>query len=305
MKRSMASGALLILALLSPPAHAQPGESADTIVVRAKQNDSVSMLASEFYGDRNKFPYIIAENKFFKPRPLVQGQRLRIPIVREITTSPGDTFRSLAEKLLGDPRRGPFLADANDMAAEESLAAGTPLLVPFTVTHIAENKESVAQIAATYYNDPKLADLLRVYNFLDKTILEKGESISVPSLHVKVHPGKLALPDPEARARRDRRRENSKLAATALPVARHAWRIGDYATVKKQLVDIDVAFLELGPAIEVGVLLGSAQIAFGDLAGAQQTFQRVVDRKPSHKLRKVDHSPKVLAVWAKVSGTVE
>lgn len=75
--------------------------------------------------------------------------------------------------------------------------------------------------------------------------------------------------------------------------------------MKKQLADLDVAFLEVGPAVEVGVLLGSVQVAFGDLDGAQQTFQRVVDRKPEHRLRKVDHSPKVLAVWAKVDGKTE
>ena len=296
---------LLVVAVLAKLARAQPAESADTIVVRAKQNDSVSMLASEYYGDRNKFPYIVAENRMRPPRPLTQGQRLRIPVIREITTSPGDTFRSLAEILLGDPRRGPFLADANQLSANASLAAGTPLLVPFTITHTADNKESLALIAATYYNDPKLADLLRVYNFLDKTVLEKGEAITVPSMHVKVHPGKLPPPDAESRARRERRRDNTKLAVVAVPIARHAWRVGNYSVVKKQLVEIDVAFLELATAVEVGVLFGSAQVAIGDLEGAQRTFQRVIDRKPGHKLRKVDHSPKVLAVWAKVDGKVE
>ena len=70
--------ALLVVALLAQLAHAQPPE--DFTYTRAKANDSVSMLASEFYGDRSKFPYIIAENRFgfTRARPLSQGQRLRI-----------------------------------------------------------------------------------------------------------------------------------------------------------------------------------------------------------------------------------
>jgi len=286
-------------------AHAQPNESADTVRISAKQNDSVSMLASEYYGDRNKFPFIVTENRFTKPRPLVYGQRLRIPVLREITTSPGDTFQSLAETLLGDPRRGGFLAEANQLSADDSLAAGTPLIVPFTVTHTAETKESLAHIAAVYYSEPKFGDILKSYNFLDKAVIEKGEAITIPSINVKVHPAKLPPPDAESKARRERRRDNTRLAAAAIPVARHAWRIGDYATVRKQLVEIDVAFIELGAAIDVGVLLGSAQIAFGDEDGALQSFRQVLDRKPSHTLRKVDHSPKILAVWKKADGQVE
>jgi hypothetical protein len=295
----------LLLALLASTAHAQPTEPGDTVWVRARQNDSVSMLASEFYGDRNKFPYIIGENRFNKPRPLVQGQRLRIPVLREITTSAGDTFAKLAEKLLGDERRAGFLAEANGLQAADSLAAGTPLIVPFTISHTAENKESLAQIAAVYYSEPKLGDVLRSYNFLEKTVLDKGETITIPSIQVKVHPAKLPPLDAEAKARRERRKENTRVAATAIPVARHAWRIGDYAMVKKQLADIDVAFLDVAQAIDVALLLASAQVAFGELTPAEETFRQLHARQPSHTLRTVDHSPKVLAVWKKVGGQVE
>ncbi len=294
---------LLVVSLLGGIAHAQPAESADTVRVRAKQNDSVSMLASEYYGDRNKFPYIIAENRL-KPRPLQQGQWLRIPMIREIITAPGDNFYKLAGKLLGDEKRASFLSEANQMSKDDSLPAGTSLLVPFTITHTADKPESLALIAATYYSEPKLGELLRAYNFLDKTVLEKGETVIVPSVHVKVNPDRLKPPDADARARRDRRREHAKLAATAIPIARHAWRIGDYATVKKQLAEIDVAYLDLAQAIDVGVLLGSAQVALGE-RGALQTFQRVIKGKPGHTLRKLDLPPKVLAVWSKAEGKVE
>lgn len=299
--------ALAIVALLAGTVVAQPNDGARTKTVFAKQNDSVSMLASEYYGDRNKFPFIIAENKL-KPKPLVQGQRLRIPMLREITTVQGDTFLTLAEHLLGDHRRAGVLADFNGMSPDDALAAGTPLIVPFTVQYTAEAKESLAQVAAVYFSDPKLGEALRAYNFPDqptKTVLDKGETISIPSFKVKMQPEKLPPPDAESKLRRDKRRDNNKLAATAIPVARHAWKIGDYTKVKKSLDGIDLAFVEIGPAIEVAVLLGSAQVAFDKPDDAQATFRKVLERKPSHTLRKVDHSPKILAVWQKADGPVE
>ena len=166
-------------------------------------------------------------------------------------------------------------------------------------------KESLATVAANYYGDAKLAETLRAYNFLDKNAIDKGEAITIPSINVRVHPKHVPVPDAESKLRREKRRENGKLAASAIPVARHAWRIGDYNAVKKALTAIDTEYVELGPAIEVGLLLGSALVAFGDTDGASTAFRHVLDRKPSHTLRKVDHSPKILAVWTKANGQVE
>jgi len=297
--------AAIVAAIVPGPAHAQGNESADTQTVRAKQNDSLSMLASEFYGDRSKYPFIITENRIQKPRPLYQGQRLRIPVIREITTSPGDTFAKLAESYLGDPRRAGFLAQANQMSPDDSLAAGVPLLVPFTITYTADGKESLSQIAGTYYNDSKLGDALRDYNFLDANVIQKGETITIPSLNVRMHPSKLGKPSAEARARRERHRDNNERAAKAIPAARHAWRLGNYAEVKRLLADIDVEYVDVSPAIEVGLLLGSALVAFKDQDAALAAFRKVLERRPGLTLRKVDHSPKILAVWTKADGQIE
>jgi len=302
MKVALAVGICLITAA---SAFAQPDGNVDTVVYKVKQNDSLGMIASEFYGDRSKASFIMVENKIMQVRPLRQYERLRIPVIREITTSPNDTFQSLAGALLGDPRRGGFLAEANGMSPDDNLAAGTPLLVPFTVTHTAAGVESIEALAANYYGDKKHAEVLRRYNDLEKNAIDKGETITIPSFNVRVHPTKIPPADSESKLRRDRRRDNTRAAALAIPLARHAWRIGDYATIRKALAEIDVAFIELAPAIDVGVLLGSAHVAFGDTENALAVFKRVVDRKPSHKLRKLDHSPKVLAVWTKADGQVE
>ncbi len=299
--------ALTILVVMLSATHvfAQGEPPADTVMIRVAQGDSLDMLASEFYGDRKLSTFIMVENKIQRPRALRAGERLRIPITREVTTSPGDTFQSLAESLLGDPRRSDFLAEINGMSPDDNLAAGTPLIVPFTITHVAGGAESLETVAKIYYGKLKLADMLRRYNFLDKTTLDKPETILVPSYGVRVHPSKQPPVDAEAKARRAKRKATSELAANAIPSARLAWHNGDYNSVKKLLLDIDVSFLELEPAMEVGVLLGCAHIALDETEPALAAFRRVIDRKPSYALRRLDHSPKILAVWTKAGGLVE
>ena len=70
-------------------AHAQDATN-NTRLYRVKQGDSLELIAAEFYGDRMKAVFIMVENKLTHARPLKPGERLRIPVNREITTSPGD-----------------------------------------------------------------------------------------------------------------------------------------------------------------------------------------------------------------------
>jgi LysM repeat protein len=295
----------LALALVLVPAIAA-AQVPDSVAYRVKANDTFSIIASEFYGDRLKASFILAENKIVHAKPLQRGQVLRVPAMRELVTAPGDTFQSVALATLDSVDRGDILAEVNNMSPDDNLPAGTSILIPFTVTHTAQGTEDLEAIAANYYGDRKLASVLRKYNKLDKKALEKNDQIIVPAYNVKMHPARILPPkDPESAKRRDRQREMSRLAATTIPSARHAWRIGEFAAIKAALEPIDTSYVELGAAIDIGVLLGSAHVALGESEEALVAFKKVLDRKPSHTLRKIDHSPKVLAVWTKAVGLVE
>lgn len=289
----------LALSLASPRAHAQPDPTSDTIPYRVKQGDHLELLAAEFYGDRTKAGFIMAENKILHPRALKPGERLRIPVSRLITTAPGDTFETLAGTYLGDARRGTFLAEFNGLTPEDTIPAGTELLIPFTITHTAQSTESLGQIAAAYFYDSKVGDMLRRYNFLEKDSIEKGESITVPVYNVRLQASKMPPVDAESRSRRDRQRSAESAAARALPAARLAWRAGDYAGVKAALaeVELDIDFLDSAQAAEVGVLVGATHVAFGDTKPALEAFKRVLERKPTFQLSPYDYSPKIMAVW--------
>jgi hypothetical protein len=291
--------ALLVVIALAATAFAQ----GNTLPYRVKQDDSLDVLAAEYYGDRGQSKLIVAENKL-KQRRLQAGQRLRIPITREITTDRGDTYHSLAQTYLGDSRRAVMLADFNEQEVSDIPPIGTPLSIPIQITHVAQAPESFASIATLYWGDAKQADMLKRYNFVDKPQLEKGEAVIVPMLKVRVR--KPQPLDGEAKRRRDDQHAATDEAERALPLARTAWVAADFAEVKAVLEPLaaKVDYLPTPQAIEVGILLGKSYLGLDDAEPANEAFTQALNRKPTHMLSPYYESPKVIEAWKKAGGQV-
>jgi len=296
-----------VIAAMSVPRVARAQDAIRPVTYRVRQGDTLELIAAEFYGDRSKALFIAAENKLTRPRALKPGERLRIPVSREVTTAPGDTFESLAMTYLGSARRGGFLADWSGIPQDLSLPAGTSIMIPFTVAYTAQSPESLAEVARTYLGDARQGELLRRYNQLEKASLDRGESVLVPAFQVRISPARQPALDAESRARREHRRDAIARAARALPAARLAWKSGDFAEVKAVVtpLEADLDYLDADEAVALAVLLGATHVAFDadDLAVA--AFKRAIDRQAQCALRRYDYSPKILAVWQKAGGTIE
>ncbi len=303
MKRILLAVALVFA--LPRPAFAD--EQSDIITYRAKKGDTLALLAAEYYGDRNKAIFIMVANKMDHPRALKEGEKLRIPVSRPYTTAPGDTFETIAANLLGDAKRGTFLAEFNGLAPDDRIPSGTDLFIPFTITHTAQNTESISQIAQAYFGNDKNAQMIRQYNFLgEKDSLAKGDKLVVPIFNVRLAASKLPPIDADSNKRREKLKKAQAHAATALPAARIAWRDGDFSLVKDTLAGLgqDVDYLQTEQAVDVGVLLGAMHLAFGDDKPALEAFKRVLERKPNHLLSPYAYSPKVIATWKEAGGGV-
>jgi LysM domain len=299
--------AVMLIALVATRVAQAQDTVTDTVLHRVRQGDTLELLAAEFYGDRTKAVFIMVENKLAHARPLRPGERLRIPISREVASSPGDTFESLAGVYLGSTRRGVFLAEFNAMSPDDGMPAGTVVTVPVTIVHTAAATESITDIARAYFGDSKKAELLRRYNFLEKATIDRTESLIVPAYHVRLTAQKVVALDAESKVRRDHRRQAVARAAKALPAARQAWKAGDFAAVRTGLAALepDLEYLDTGDAVDIGVLLGGAYVAFDDTEQALAMFRRVIDRQASHVLRRYECSPKILDVWQKAGGQIE
>jgi hypothetical protein len=293
--------------LLIAPVRAFAGDGDDTVTHRVQAGDTLELLAAEYYGDRADSLFIMAANHMLHPRPLKKGEKIRVPVSREITTSVGDTFESLAQAYLGDKRRARLLAGFNGLTPDDSLAAGTVLSVPFTISYTAEFDIGLDKIAEAYFGDASKAPVLRDYNFLDKDVLAKGETIDVPIYHVKVREAMLPPVDAEAKARSEKRRVMQDQASTVLPNARAAWRAGDFAAVKRELAPIsgDAAYLDVKLAVEIGVLLGGAYVATGDNDSAIAMFKGVLARRPNQELDAYHFSPKIRETWKRAVDSIK
>ena len=300
--------ALAALAMAAAPAVAQvepaPIATQTHRVHRVKKNDTLQILAAEYYGDRNFVILVMSVNKMKHNDTLRQGQRLQMPIPRPVTAGVDDTWDALADQYLGDKRRGRFLAQFNKMPVETAPAAGTRLLIPYHMTYRAESDVKLANLALTFLFDRSKANLLKDYNFLDRPILNKGETIIIP-IHAEVNASKLPGLDAESSARRERRALMQELADKGVAKAKDSWRAGDYANVKAELLDIETAYLDTVQAVEVLVLLGSAHVAFDDTQLATAAFRKALDRDRDHKLTAYHYSPKIRAVWESVDGQVD
>lgn len=293
-----------VVAVVALTSHAHADD--DTVIYRVRPGDTLKLVAAEYYGDHQHTTiFLMVANKLHRQRKLIPGEKLRIPVSRDITTARGDTFPSLAKAYLGDETRAAFLAEFNKMSPTVSLATGTVLTIPIRVTHTAAGRETLEQISQWYFGDAKQAGMLRAYNHLETSQLDKNDSLIVPDLRLRVRAEKLPAIDAAAMARREQQKQTNAEALVALPRARSAWLQGDFAGVKNALGGFanKLDFLEAGMAADVGFLLGKAYVAFDDAASATAIFALALTRQ-HRELSAYYESPKVLAAWTKAGGKI-
>ncbi|HEY1546742.1 MAG TPA: LysM peptidoglycan-binding domain-containing protein [Kofleriaceae bacterium] len=297
---------LAIICVLSGTALAQ--EAASDVSYRVKQGDTVELIAAEFYGDHaHTATFIVEENKLKPPYKVYPGERIKVPVTREVATAKDDRFDKLATEYLGDAKRAPFLAEVNHMQPDDPLATGTVITIPFHFSYTAPAAESFGQISTELFGDAKQADAIRAYNGLDKAGVDKGETVVVPVLHVRTRPEHTPTLDADSAQRHETQKRAIADAAAALPLAQTAWLEGDFKRVRALLGPSKKQFdyLDNATAVDVGVLLGKADVAFDDKDGATELFHDVLARSSGTTLSAYSESPKVLEVWRAAGGSVK
>jgi serine/threonine-protein kinase len=289
-------------AIPSPRPTAKEALARPTLVHSVRRGESLDIIATEYYGARDGATAILVANGIARPRPLRVGEKLTIPTAWPYRVVEGDTLSGLAQRFLGDERRALFLADMNHIGIRQTLSIGDQIVIPYQAIHIAAGHEDLAALAAEIYHDAGKADFLRRYNFrTGSRPLNKGDSIVIPLFDVRAR-----MPEnPEVEQRAEKQRETMARARELLPRAQDAWRIGDYATVRATLLDLDGDFLDSETAAAAAFLLGEAYIALGDRDSARRAFQDVRERRPDWVVRPDETSPKIRDEWKRAGGTVD
>jgi hypothetical protein len=300
----LATIALVAAVGLSVPVRAQ---ARDVISHQVKPDDTIELLAAEYYGDRRHASLIRLANGIEEPRALRRGERVRIPVGQRVVTEAGDRLETLAARHLGDERRANFLAEYNDLSPNVSLAAGELLRLPFQLSYRARERVNLGVLAARYLRGSRDAEILRAYNFLDEDVvaLAEGDTILIPALHIAVRAARLPQLSDDAVARVETRRSAQTEAESALPAARHAWRRGDYEAVARRLEPLELDFLDAEVALESAQYLGGAHIARGDETTAEAIFRAALLRHPRYEMSAYHFSPAIRALWEQLGGRID
>jgi len=266
---------------------------------RVRKGDTLELLAAEYYGNRVHKIYLMVENNWEHDRPLVVGERIRIPMSTRVTTASGDTLQGLAELHLGSPKRAKYLAEFNNLKQNDVLALGQELVIPLRVHYHVKDNENLRDIALSLFANAKRTTLLREYNDLQSDTLKAGQILSIPVPKVRLQASKRRPRSRNANARAKKRKEMMRKAAVAIPRAKAAWRNGDFAQVKHELTPLQFDYIDAKFAIPGSLMLGSVYLAYNDTDSAIAIFSKLQERHPKLTLTPKRHSPKVRKAWSK------
>ncbi len=150
------------------------------ITHRLREGENLAALARRYYGAAWKWSYIAGVNGIADPKKVPPGRKLKIPVVWPYTVRRGDRLYTVAERLLGDGKRYPFLARFNGLPEKTVIERGQRLLVPIQIRHRVQRGDTLSKLGRRYYRSARMRFLLRDYNFLKSMRLEPGQTILVP-----------------------------------------------------------------------------------------------------------------------------
>ena len=310
-KRSWRARVVASLVALAPAAHAQDDDD-DTVIYRVKPGRHARADRRRVL--RRSQPTRCSSwsrTRCSTPRALKPGERLRIPVDARDHDREGRHVR-VARADATSATRGARRSSPTSTACPPTttLAAGTLLTIPFHVTHTAARRPSRSRASRRRTSATASRPRCCAATTSSTRRAREGRVDRRADLHVRVRAVEAAAGRrrvegaPRSAARGDRRAR-----AARCPRARAAWLQGDFGDGEGRARAVrrrDSTYLDTATAVEVGVLLGEAHVAFDDDGRARRSVHAACSSASrSYVLTPYADSPKVLAVWKKAGGHVE
>ena len=153
-----------------------------------RHGESLADIASRVYGDV-RLESVLAGANFLDSQggsAITVGMRLEIPAPGHHRCAGGETWPAMAQDWLGDASRAELLARENGGVSWVAPATGQEVRIPFVLTHLAAQGDTVMQIARRYLGDPNLVWVLDTYNHRKDVPLVRGEVMLVPLLGLQL-----------------------------------------------------------------------------------------------------------------------
>ncbi len=316
----MTHSGYLCLALLAVAAPAAAGEVTHTVA----EGETLEAIAKSYYGAAWKAVYLATRNEV-APKELVVGKKLIIPGSWIYVVKRGDSLTTIAKKRLGAEARYTVLMRQNNLKSASDIDAGRELLMPFHLTHVVQNGDTLAGLAQRYYRNSKQAALIKEYNSLGDT-LKSNQRLTIPvfdsntvalkerhptplaAAAAKVPPAIVPPATPPAAAK-----EGTPVASIVVMPGADALVVEAQARLEASIQTYQAGEFEVGcPGLETLLkenrvagndraalfkYLGFCAVAYGDLQGARDYFRTWIELAPKASLDPVQTSPKILAVF--------
>lgn len=267
----------------------------------ARAGETLEQLADRYYGRPELSMVIRAANGFVHPDDgrLIEGERVEVPEVTYHRVREAEDWESLAERYLGSPRRGKYLAELNDRKEDDPLVVGKIVKVPYQLLYILAPDESLKTIARTFLDKKWGQNWLKAYNLKRKKKYGRGDAVLVPLMDVEFTAktkAALAAERGEQVTEDDQRAQVDAVAQIAS--MRDAFETGRYV----EMVATGQRLLHTGKLTvpqQIGVhkFLAFAYVALGERKLALGSFIEALKLQPGMELSPITTSPKILDVF--------
>jgi len=274
---------------------------ADTVHIYAR-GETFAALAERYYGNASFEPIIVAANfLYLQASPAVPtGSHLTVPSVRYLRVEAGDTWSQLAQRHLGDARRGAYLARINGGRFDQSPSASTVIRLPYLLRYVVMSEEPLFEIARRFYGDRALVQFITEFNHLGSQRVSRGQVLVLPLADVVLRETSGAANDATLVAAHGAQRDVER----DLPALRRLVQRGLYVeavSLGGRLAGVPELTQSHRVAIHSALAEAHAALDRPDLAA--DAYRQVLAADPSFTLDPTVTPPKLLTAFALAHGT--
>jgi len=266
-----------------------------------QRGETVAQLAERMYGRVELERLVVAANRLEGRRgaAIVPGMRLEIPAIGYHRALPGDTWKSIAQTHLGEPKRADVLAHINDTHPWLPPSIGREVMIPYNLRYVASRGDTTESVAYRFLGRRDKAWVIASYNRLRRAKLLQGEVLLVPLIELSLtEAGRQAATSAGALIRSQsggRARETQREAAAALPRLLQAVRRGRYIDAIAQGAGLLAQDGLTEPQLAaIYRQLTEAYVALDESGAAATACVKWRDHDPAAPLDPIELSPKII-----------
>jgi hypothetical protein len=268
-------------------------------VVQAKE--TLAGLSTRYYGRVQYERIITAANGLVHAgaRGLIPGMILDIPSLTYHRVQEGENWKSLALTHLGDEERSIVLAQINEHKPWIQPEVGQLIVIPYNLTWIASEQDSLVTLAYRFLGSTKHAYRLVQYNKLGEEGLKRGQVLLLPLSELPLtEEGRAAAHDAYARMTAEgqgKTYEHYKVASAEVAQLAQDVHSGRYiSAVAKGNQLLSQGELSEPSRAHVQLLLLETYVALEAHGPARTACEAYRALRPDSALDPVSTSPKIL-----------